>query len=49
MDIKTLDELMDIAWDLPVNERDEVVRTLKSSARDKKLDKTVNSDMNVNL
>ena len=45
MDIKTLDELMEIAWDLPDNERDEVVRTLKRSARDKKLDKSVNSGM----
>jgi len=49
MDIKTLDELMEIAWDLPDNERDEVVRTLKRSARDKKLDKSVNSGMYVNL
>lgn len=49
MDIKTLDELMEIAWDLPDNERDELVRTLKRSARDEKLDKSINSGMYVNL
>lgn len=49
MDIKTLDQLMEIAWDLPDDERDVVVRTLKMDAINKKLDKSINSGMYVNL
>ena len=49
MDIKILDELMEIAWELDDNERDVMVRSLKRSVRDKKLDKSVNSDMYINL
>jgi|TARA_R100001463_G_C3380091_1_gene205470 hypothetical protein len=49
MDIKILDELMEIAWELDDIERDTMVRSLKKSAIDKKLDKSVNSGMYINL
>ena len=49
MNDKELDALMEIAWDLDDPQREKLVRELKRSRRKKKLDKSVNSSMYVNL
>ena len=49
MNDKELDALMEIAWDLDDPQREVLVRELKRSRIRKKLDKTVNSSMYVNL
>ena len=49
MSDQTLDALMEIAWELSDEERDGVVRALKRTRLEKKLDKSRNSSMYVNL
>ena len=44
-----LDKLMEIAWEFEDPQREMLVRALKRSRLSKKLDKSVNSDMYINL
>ena len=44
-----LDKLMEIAWELEDPQREMLVRELKRSRLSKKLDKSVNPSMYVNL
>ena len=49
MNDKELDAIMEIAWDLNDPQREMLVRELKRSRIQKKLDKSVNPSMYVNL